>query len=198
MRANKLFKRQKAENGAGRTVKVKHLLLPEEVVEDLKVFKSCYELCLSTEKEKDGTPKIIRVTYEQMLRRWMDNIGRFDPDVVKMFNHIKEYQANEQGNMAAKLGLSPEEYQANWDAFDPSDVENKPWELRYRFEKDGEEVEALPGVYTPFYAKINGRNVGMKDMLADEWTLRNENGDELDFEEAMKICVLIKEHQKKD
>ena len=100
--------------------------------------------------------------------------------------------------MAAKLGLSPEEYQAKWDAFDPSDVENVPWELRYRFEKDGEEVEALPGVYTPFYAKINGRTVGMKDMLADEWTLRNENGYELDFEEAMKICVLIKEHQKKD
>lgn len=198
MRANKLFKRQKAENGAGRTVKVKHLLLPEEVVEDLKVFKSCYELCLSTEKEKDGTPKIIRVTYEQMLRRWMDNIGRFDPDVVKMFNHIKEYQANEQEYMASELGLTAEEYKENLDSFEPAAVENKPWKLRYFFEKDGDEVEALPGVYTPFYAKINGRNVGMKDMLVDGWTLQNDIGVEIDFEDAHKICALIKEHQNKD
>lgn len=123
MRANKLFKRQKAENGAGRTVKVKHLLLPEEVVEDLKVFKSCYEHCLSTEKKKDGTPKIVRVTYEQMFRRWMNNIGRFDPDVVKMFHLIKENQAKEQERIAFDLGITPKQLKDNITSYDPDGPE---------------------------------------------------------------------------
>ena len=37
----------------------------------------------------------------------------------------------------------------------------------------------------------------MKDMLAAGWTLQNENGDELDFEEAQKIRAQINEHEGK-
>ena len=195
MRANKLFKRQRAERGSGRTVKIKHLLLPADVVEDLKTFQDCYELCFSTEKDKNGYPIPIRVTYEQMIRRWIDNISRIDPDVAKMFLQIKEDRKKEQERLAAGLGLTPEQLKENEAAFDPTDPENEPWKLSYFFEKDGERVEALPGIYTPFYAKINGRNVGMKDMLVDGWILMNEVGVELDFDQAVKICTLIKEHQ---
>lgn len=197
MRVNKLFKRQKAEKGSGRTVKIKHLLLPADVVEDLKTFQECYEFCYSPEKDKDGNPIPIRVTYEQMLRRWMDNIGRIDPDVAKMYVQTKKSRRETQERLAADLGLTAEQLTANEAAFDPTSTEYEPWKLRYFFEKDSEKVEALPGVYTPFYAQINGHNVGMKDMLADGWTLQNEKGVELDFDEAVKICVLIKEHQKK-
>lgn len=78
MRASKLFKRPKAENGAGRAVKIKHVLLPEEVVEDLKLFKESYTEVLGT-----------KVTFEQMFRRWMDHVSRFDPDVVAYFQEVK-------------------------------------------------------------------------------------------------------------
>ena len=195
MRANKLFKRQRAEKGSGRTVKIKHLLLPADVVDDLKIYQYCYGICFSPEKGKDGNTIPIRVTYEQMLRRWMDNIGRIDPDVAKAFPIVKEQRRKEQERLAAGLGLTPEQLMENETSFDPTDPENEPWKLSYFFEKDGERVEALPGIYTPFYAKINGRNVGMKDMLVDGWILMNEVGVELDFDQAVKICTLIKEHQ---
>ena len=197
MRANKLFKRQRAEKGSGRTVKIKHLLLPADVVEDLKIFQDCYEICFSPDKDDDGNTIPIRVTYEQMFRRWMDNIGRIDPDVAKLFPIIKEQRRKNQEKMAAGLGLTAEQLKANEESFDPTDPEIEPWKVSYSFEKDGEQVEALPGTYTPFYAKINGRNVGMKDMLVEGWTLQDECGNELDFEQAMKICALIKEHSEK-
>ena len=187
MRANKLFKRQKAEKGSGRTVKVKHLLLPAEVVEDLRTFQLSYEKCFNLK----------RVTYEQIIRRWMDNISRIDPDVAKAFPIIKEQQRQEQERLAAGLGLTAEQLKANEESFDPTDPEIEPWKVSYSFEKDGKQVEALPGTYTPFYAKINGRNVGMKDMLVDGWILMNEVGVELDFDQAVKICALIKEHSEK-
>lgn len=197
MRANKLFKRPKAENGAGRSVKIKHLLLPEEVVEDLKLYKSCYERCFSTKKDKNGNPDPIRVTFEQMLRRWMDNIGRIDPDVAKMFSHFKESREKEQRRLASRLGISVDQLKENVAAYDPADPENEPWKLRYFFEKDGIEINALPGVHTPFLARINGDYVEMKDMIADGWTLKNEDGDELDFAQAVKICALINKNLQK-
>lgn len=195
MRVNKLFKRQKAEKGSGRTVKVKHLLLPVEVVEDLRTFQDCYELCFSSEKDENDNPIPIRVTYEQMLRRWMDNIGRIDPDVAKLFPIIKEQRKKEQERLAAELVLTAEQLKENKDAFDPTAPENEPWKLKYVFEKEGEEIEAHPGNLTPFYAKINMHNVGLKDMLLTGWSLQNEIGVKLNFEQATKICALIKEHQ---
>jgi hypothetical protein len=195
MRANKLFKRPKAENGAGRSVKIKHLLLPEEVVEDLKLYKLCYEICLATKKDKDGNPVTVRVTYEQMLRRWMDNVGRLDSDVEKCFRKIKEDRRKEQERMAAGLGQTSEEYRENQASFDPADPELEPWKLGYTFERDGEEIEAYPGDRSPFFAKIDGRYVGMKEMLAGDWTLINSAGAELDIDQAWQVNKLIKEHQ---
>lgn len=197
MRVNKLFKRQKAEKGSGRTVKIKHLLLPAEVVEDLKTFQECYKICFSREKDENGNPIPIRVTYEQMIRRWMDNISRIDPDVAKLFPIMKEQRKKEQERLAAGLGLTPEQLGANLATYDPTNPEDEPWKLRYCFEKDGEEVEALPGDLTPFYAKRDGNYFGMKDMLSAGWTLQNEIGDELNFEQAKKIRTLIKEHSEK-
>ena len=197
MRANKLFKRQRAEKGSGRTVKIKHLLLPAEVVDDLKIYQYCYGICFSPEKDKNGNTIPIRVTYEQMIRRWMDNIGRIDPDVAKAFPIVKEKRRNEQERLAAGHGLTPEQLKENEAAFDPTDQENEPWKLSYFFEKDGEQVDALPGDLVPFYAKVNGQNIGISKLLADGWTLQNEVGVELDYEEALKIRALIKEHSEK-
>lgn len=154
-------------------------------------------MCFAPEKDENGNPIPIRVTYEQMIRRWMDNISRIDPDVSKLFPIMKEQRRKNLEEMAAGLGLAPEQLEANQAAYDPTDPTDKPWELRYFFEKDGEEVEAFPGVYTPFYSQKNGQNIGMRNMLANGWTLQNEIGEELDFEQASKICALIKKHSGK-
>ena len=183
MRANKLFKRPKAENGAGRSVKIKHLLLPQEVIEDLKLYRDCYTECLG-----------VKVSYEQMFRRWMDQIGRIDSDVAQMFIQAKMTRKEEQERMAAGLGITAEQLKENEAAFDPADPVNEPWELRYMFEKDGEEVEAYLGDKAAFYAKMNGRSVGMAAMIHDGWTLMNEVGVELDINEAWRIHNIIKAH----
>lgn len=185
MRANKLFKRPKAENGAGRAVKIKHILLPEEVVEDLKLFKDSYTEVLGT-----------KVTFEQMFRRWMDQVSRFDPDVLAYFLEVKNIRKDGAKKVAEGLGLTVEQLEENRAAFDPT--EGEVWELSYYFEKEGEDdVEAHVGDKTAFYAIIDGHYIGITQMLAEGWTLHNEIGIELDIDQAWKIRNAIKEHQAK-
>jgi len=97
--------------------------------------------------------------------------------------------------MAAGLGQTSEEYRENQASFDPADPELEPWKLGNTFERDGEEIEAYPGDRSPFFAKIDGRYVGMKEMLAGDWTLINSAGAELDIDQAWQVNKLIKEHQ---
>ena len=49
MRIRKLFTKEKAKNGEGRKATIKHLLLPEEVIQELKLYKDAYSVCLSRE-----------------------------------------------------------------------------------------------------------------------------------------------------
>lgn len=88
MRANTLKKRTKGPDGQGRQAVIKHILLPEDLVRDLQTLKDCYNKCLSY--EKNGKTVSHKITYEQMLRRWIDLLGRFDPDVDRMFRNIKK------------------------------------------------------------------------------------------------------------
>lgn len=70
--------------------------------------------------------------------------------------------------------------------------------MRYIFEKDGEELDAIPGDLTPFYAVKEGRNVGMKQLFAEGWTLMNDAGIEIDYDQAAEVSRILKEHQKKE
>ena len=70
--------------------------------------------------------------------------------------------------------------------------------MRYIFEKDGEELDAIPGDLTPFYAVKEGRRVGMKQLFADGWTLMNDAGIEIDYDQAAEVSRILKEHQKKE
>ena len=81
MRKRQLYTKKKAPNGQGRQAKIKHLPLPEEVVQDLQRFKDAYSIRLSR-----------KVTWEQMFRRWMDHVGRFDPDVKEYVCEGKKCQ----------------------------------------------------------------------------------------------------------
>lgn len=72
----------------------------------------------------------------------------------------------------------------------------EPWELSYFFERNGERVEALPGDIVPFYARINGRNIGIQWMLQNGWSLVDENSYKIEPEQAEEIWKLMKSHEK--
>jgi len=184
MRANKLFKRSKAKDGEGRQVKIKHILVPEEVADELALYKDAYAACLD-----------VRVTYEQMFRRWLDNIGRIDPDIPGVVESIRVSRKEFNEKMAADLGMTAEQLEANHRDFNPADPELEPWKLKYMFTRDGEELEAFPGDQAAFYTNYKGKNTGMSAMLSDGWILINEVGSEISWSQAFEINRLMKEHK---
>ena len=46
-------------------------------------------MLFSEEKDEYGNPIPVHVTFEQMLRRWMDNVKRFDKEIQK---EVDEYR----------------------------------------------------------------------------------------------------------
>ena len=69
MKSRKLFTRQKAKNGEGRQAVIKHLLLPEEVIKELRLYKDAYSVCLARENDQWGNPIPVQVTWEQEYRQ---------------------------------------------------------------------------------------------------------------------------------
>lgn len=179
MRTRKLFTKKKGKDGEGRQANIKHVLLPEEVVNELKLYKDAYSVCLSREKDEWGNPVPIRVSWEQMFRRWMDHVGRFDRDVKDYVEKRKKCQA--ENPPASTYPVDP--------------TERPIWEMKYMFKRDGEELEAHLGDHSAFYTNYKGRKTGMKTMLAEGWTLMSEAGKKIDnMDEAWKINRIIKEH----
>ena len=181
MKSRKLFTRKKAKNGEGRQAVIKHLLLPEEVIRELRLYKDAYSVCLSREKDEQGNTIPFNITWEQMLRRWMDNVGRFDKDVQE---HVESGKNHLAANPPAPT-------------FPVDPTEGEIWKMRYFFEHDGEELDAIPGDMAPFYAVKEGRRVGMRQLFADGWVLMNEAGIEIDYNKAAEVSRILKEHQKK-
>ena len=179
MKTRKLFTRKKAKNGEGRQSVIKHLLLPEEVIQELRLFKDAYSVCLSREKDQWGNPIPVQVTWEQMLRRWMDNVGRFDKDVKDYVEAGKVYLA---ANPPAPV-------------YPVDPTKGKIWEMSHFFERDGEELDAIPGDLTPFFAMKGGRRVEMTQLLADGWVLMNDAGIEIDYDQAAEISLILKSHR---
>ena len=175
-------KKHRGKKGEGRKVMFTQINLPSEIAEDLKLYKLIYSQKMSGEN----------VSYESIMRHWMNIVNEREPEIKSAFDAVKSSRKKFAEEMAADLGLTPEQLQANEAAHDPADEKNEPWKMRYVFEKNGKEIEAIPGDKEPFYARMAGRNVGMKEMLADGWTLLNEIGDELNFQQAERINALFK------
>lgn len=172
MISKRFGRKPKGKDNTGRATKVTSIMISQDLKDRLSELKDAYECCYNE-----------TVTYDQMLARWADNVGRFDPKVPGCLEAIRGERKKEQERMAAGLGITDEHLK-----------ENEPWELRYMFKKDGEEVEAYLGDKAAFYAKMNGRSVGMAGMIHDGWTLMNEVGVELDINEAWRIHNIIKAH----
>ena len=172
MISKRFGRKPKGKDNTGRSTKVTSIMISQDLKDRLSELKDAYECCYNE-----------TVTYDQMLARWADNVSRIDPKVPGCLEAIRGERMKEQERMAAGLDITAEHLK-----------ENEPWELRYMFKKDGEEVEAYLGDKAAFYAKMAGRSVGMAAMIKDGGTLMNEVGVELDINEAWRIHNIIKAH----
>lgn len=172
MISKRFGRKPKGKDNTGRSTKVTSIMISQDLKDRLSELKDAYECCYNE-----------TVTYDQMLARWADNVSRIDPKVPGCLEAIRGERMKEQERMAAGLDITAEYLK-----------ENEPWELRYMFKKDGEEVEAYLGDKAAFYAKMTGRSIGMAAMMKDGWTLMNEVGVELDINEAWRIHNIIKAH----
>ncbi len=77
---------------------------------------------------------------------------------------------------------------------DPAD--GPIWEMTYVFEKDGDEVKAIPDEDMLFYAILDDKKVGMKELDQQGWTLMNEAGIEIDIIQAVKVSKILIAHKK--
>ena len=180
MRTRKLFTKKKGKDGDGRQANIKHLLLPEEVVQELKLYKDAYSVCLSREKDEEGNPVPVRVSWEQMFRRWMDQVGRFDKDVKEYVDEGKRLRV--ENPPAPTYPVDP--------------TEGEIWNMRYFFERDGDEIEAYTGYWPGFFAMVDGQERDQEAMMADGWVLQNEAGIEISPANALTISTIIKAHKK--
>lgn len=180
MRTRKLFSKKRGKYKEGRQADIKHILIPKEVKEDLDLFKDAYSICLSSEKDEFGHPIPLKVTYEQMFRRWMDQVGRFDKDVKDYVDEGKKYR--EENPPASVYPVDP--------------TEGEVWNMRYFFERDGDEIEAYTGYWPGFFAMVDCQERDQEEMMADGWVLMNEAGIEISPADALSISMIISEHNK--
>ena len=112
------------EKGEGRPTLSKPVNLPADVLDELKLVKSCYELHYSTEIDEWGNPIPLRLSYGQILSHWIDNLEMFDPEVADAFLRAKEAHK-----------IPPETYPV-----DPT--EGEVWDMKYQFINSYGEVTA--------------------------------------------------------
>lgn len=70
--------KKRGTKGEGRAVIYKPVQLPVDLIEDLKLYKDAYGMLLAEEEDEWGNPIPVHVSYEQMFRRWMDNVKKMD------------------------------------------------------------------------------------------------------------------------
>ena len=175
-----LAKRPKAKNGQKRQVTIKHILLPEELVAELQLYKQAYSDVINQ-----------KVSWEQMFHRWMENIGRFDPDVKLRVEAMKtpvitpEQKAEQQVEQPSLERI-----------FSVDPTEGEVWNMKYYFEKDGEQLKAewAKSDKASFSVKINNRSCGVREMLKNGWILMNDGGIEINEEQAMVVAQKRKKH----
>lgn len=71
----------------------KPVQLPVDLIEDLKMYKDAYGMLFAEEEDEWGNPIPVHVSYEQLFRKWMDNVYRFDKEVqreVDAYRRIRE------------------------------------------------------------------------------------------------------------
>ena len=174
----KVEPQKRGPRGAGRTKIYKPLQLPEDVISDLKLYQDAYSILLATDKDVSGNPIPVRFTMEQMLNRWMEQVKHFDRGVYRYVQDAKEIRANNP--IAPKFPVDP--------------TVGPVWDVVYLVERDGDEYYLKADDKLFFVAEIDGKTVGIEQLINEEWNFMDEVGNELSMEQAKVISRKILNH----
>lgn len=105
MRSFKVEPQKRGPRGEGRTKIYKPLQLPEDVIDDLKLYQSEYGMYLAEDVDDNGNIIPVHFTLEQMLNRWMDNVKRFDKEIYDAVQATKKFR--EKLNLGPKYPVDP-------------------------------------------------------------------------------------------
>ena len=152
MKSIKFSSKKRGPKGEGRAVIYKPVQLPVDLIEDLKIYKDAYGMLFSEEKDEYGNPIPVHVTFEQMLRRWIDNVKRFDKEIQK---EVDEYRRIK--TMQPMPNLYP---------VDP--CEGDIWEMQYSAWRNGIDYPLTVDKDLAFYAIIDGEKRGGTEQLINE------------------------------
>ena len=143
--------------------------LNDEVASELKMVVKAYS-------EVYG-----RMTPAQVIKRLIDaGLKRCDPEVFEAFIRRTE--------------IGPEPVLEIVHPVDPT--EGNVWEMKYFFEKDGNQIPAewAKSDKASFSAKIDNRYCGVREMNKNGWTLWNDAGIKVTEEQAMIIAQKRRKH----
>ena len=169
-RHKELYKGRRRLHGEG-TGRFCTVNLREEIANEFKLVVKAYS-------EVYGE----RVTPTQVIKRLMDaGLKRCDPEVFDALIRLTE-------------GGMPEPVLEIVHQVDPT--EGEVWNMKYYFEKDGEQIAAewAKSDKASFSVKINNRSCGVREMLKNGWILMNDAGIEINEEQAMIIAQKRKKH----
>lgn len=178
-----VFKSKKrGKKGEGRATRFKALQLPEDLVSDLKLYKEAYSWLSPSGEDEYGNPIPSKVSFEQMFRRWMDNVCLFDPEVAADVKRIKDEWK--------KWGVSL----PHFDSVNPFDYPVQ--DFRYSFLVDGLESEAVFNGTTFVCRDKEDKDVDgltLDEMYNNNWPLMNDAAYEYSLEQAHELCRRLAE-----
>ena len=181
MKGIKFGSKKRGPKGEGRAVIYKSVQLPVDLIEDLKMYKNAYGMILAEEEDEWGNPIPVHVTFEQMFRRWMDNVKKFDKDVqkeVEAYRRIRESRPD------------PVLYPV-----DPCDGDI--WEMEYTAWRNGEEYPLTVDNELAFYAVIDGEKKGAEQLINEEYELQNDAGIVIEMKDVYRVSKKILKHMSK-
>ena len=181
MKGIKFGSKKRGPKGEGRSVIYKPVQLPVDLIEDLKLYKEAYGMLLAEEEDEWGNPIPVHVSYEQMFRRWMDNVKKFDKDVQKEVDEYRRIRAEHPGIQSFYV--------------DP--CEGDIWELQYTAERNGEEYPLTVDKDLAFYAIIDGVKKGAQDLINEEYEIMNDAGIVIEMKDVYRVSKKILDHMNK-
>lgn len=179
MKSIKFGSKKRGPKGEGRAVIYKPMQLPVDLIEDFKIYKDAYGMLFSEEKDEYGNPIPVHVTFEQMLRRWMDNVKRFDKEIQKEVDEYRRIRT-----MQPMPNLYP---------VDP--CEGDIWEMQYSAWRNGIDYPLTVDKDLAFYAIIDGEKKGAEQLINEEYKIQNDAGVVIDLKNAFRVGTKILKHQ---
>ena len=166
--------KKRGRKGEGRATVFKAIQLPVDIIDELKLYRDVYGTLQSKTKDSNGNPIPEKVSFEQILRRWMDNVDYFDPEAHAMVNNILSERR--------RVDFPP--------TYDVDPFKYPSGEFQYMFETDEGEVECdfMAGTFECTDAESSYNGLSLDEMYQRNFCLINDAGYEFSLEQAHEVC----------